>query len=154
MSKKTSKLSENISNHPARWAVISIAVWAVLLNVLFVLTNFVFVNALMLMLGFTLIYPVCTLALCFYYAKRCGIRWYMPFGIIPIIAVEFIALENLRAVIPNVLVSTGFCMLFGSGVGNIFADKDFIQIQKKQQRDKKLHEDIKYKKILDDKRGK
>lgn len=150
MSKKTSKITDNITQHPAKWAVLFIALWTVAVNGLFLLTNFVFANALMLMISFMVIYPLFTLVICFIYAKNCGIRWFMPFPIIVITVAEYIFLENFRAIVPDILVVTGFCLLFGSGIGNIFVDKAFIDKQKKQRRDKKLHEDKKYKKILDD----
>jgi hypothetical protein len=103
-----------------------------------------------LFLCFMLLYPIMTLAGCFIYAKGCGIRIYMPFAMLPIVAAEYILFENFRAIQPNIFVTTLFGMLFGSGIGNIFADKKLIEQQKKARRDRRLHEDKKYRKILDD----
>lgn len=150
MSKKPSKFTEHITEHPALWAVLFIAAIAMLANGMFILVNTVLTNALTLFICFMLIYPASLLVVCFIYAKRCGIRWYMPFGLIPIVVIEYILIENFRAIVPDILITTGFCMLFGSGVGNIFVDRDMVDSQKKQRRDKRLHEDKKYKKILDD----
>ncbi len=136
--------------HPALWAAIFLTAWAAVVNGMFLLTNYVLQDAFMLFLCFMVFYPVLSLVMCFFYAKRCGIRWYMPFAMIPIVAAEYILFENFRAIQPNIFVTTGFAMLFGSGVGNIFADKELLAKQKKQKHDKKLHEDKKYRKILDD----
>lgn len=150
MSKKRSRISEIINKRPAVWAAVFIAVWAAVTNSMFLLTNYVLQDAFMLFLCFMVFYPVMTLVMCFVYAKACGIRWYMPFGMIPIIAAEYILSVNFRAIQPNIFVTTCFGMLFGGGVGNIFADKKQLEAQKKAQRDKRLHEDKKYRKILDD----
>ena len=74
----------------------------------------------------------------------------MPFAMVPLVTIEYIISENFRAIQPNIFVTTGFAMLFGSGIGNIFADKDRLARQKKERQDKRLHEDKKYRKILDD----
>lgn len=137
-------------SHPARWACIFLAVWAGVTIGMFLLTNYVLQDAFMLFLCFMLVYPVMTLVGCFIYAKSCGIRWYMPFMMIPIIAVVYIASVNFRAIQPNIFVTTLFGMLFGSGMGNIFADKKLLEAHKKERRDRRLHEDRKYRKILDD----
>lgn len=150
MSKKPSRISEHIFEHPVLWAVISIAVWAAVTNVMFLLTNYVLQDAFMLFLCFMLIYPIGSLIICFLYAKRCGIKWYMPFSMVPIITFEYLISENFRAIQPNIFITTAFAMLFGSGVGNIFADKKALEAQKKAKHDKRLHEDKKYRKILDD----
>lgn len=150
MSKKPSKISEHITEHPALWAAIFLAVWAAVTNAMFLITNYVLLDAFMLFLCFMLVYPAGSLIMCFVYSKRCGIRWYMPFAMIPLVTIEYIISENFRAIQPNIFVTTGFAMLFGSGIGNIFADKDRLARQKKQRQDKRLHEDKKYRKILDD----
>lgn len=133
-----------------RWACIFLAVWACVTNAMFLLTNYVLQDAFMLFLCFMLLYPIMMLAGCFIYARGCGIRIYMPFAMLPIVAAEYILFENFRAIQPNIFVTTLFGMLFGSGIGNIFADKKLIEQQKKARRDKRLHEDKKYRKILDD----
>ena len=149
MSKKPSKISEHITEHPALWAAIFLAVWAAVTNAMFLITNYVLLDAFMLFLCFMLVYPAGSL-MCFVYSKRCGIRWYMPFAMVPLVTLEYILSENFRAIQPNIFVTTGFAMLFGSGIGNIFADKDRLARQKKERQDKRLHEDKKYRKILDD----
>lgn len=150
MSKKRSKISEHILERPVLWAVIFIAVWAALTNGMFLLTNYVLQDAFMLFLCFMVLYPLYSLVICFIYAKGGGIRWYMPFAMVPIVAAEYIISENFRAIQPNIFVTTAFAIVFGSGVGNIFADKKAIEAQKKAKKDKRLHEDKKYRKILDD----
>lgn len=150
MSKKPSKISEHITCHPALWALIFIAVWAAVTDGMFLLVNYLLQDAFMLFLCFMVFYPVMTLVLCFIYAKRCGIRWYMPFVMTVLVVGEYILFENFRHIQPNILVTTGLTMLFGSGIGNIFADKQLLDKLKKQRQDKRLHEDRKYRKILDD----
>ena len=132
------------------WAAIFIAAWAALTNGMFLLTNYVLQDAFMLFLCFMVLYPVYSLVMCFIYAKGGGIRWYMPFAMVPIVTAEYILSENFRAIQPNIFVTTAFAMLFGSGIGNIFADKKALDAQKKAKHDTRLHEDKKYRKILDD----
>ncbi len=127
-----------------------VLIWAGIFNLLYMLADYIIPYGLTVLLGFMLVYPVCTFVLCFKFAKHNGITPVMPFGIIPIIAAEYVLIPSVRAIVPNVLVVTGFCILFGSGMGNIFADRELLEMRKKQKRDKKLHEDKKYKKILDD----
>ncbi|WP_155984063.1 hypothetical protein [Ruminococcus sp. FC2018] len=139
-----------IEKRPGLWAVLFVLIWAGIFNLLYMLADYIIPYGLTVLLGFMLVYPVCTFVLCFKFAKHNGITPVMPFGIIPIIAAEYVLIPSVRAIVPNVLVVTGFCILFGSGMGNIFADRELLEMRKKQKRDKKLHEDKKYKKILDD----
>ncbi len=152
MSKTHWKISDKITQHPAVSAVIFLAVWAAIMNGIYLLAEYVIPIGLTLLLGFMLVYPAMTFALCFYHAKRCSITPLMPFGMIPVVTCEYLLLDSFRAIIPNMLVTTALCMLFGSGMGNIFADKEYIAKLKKQRRDKRLHEDMQYRKILDDKK--
>ena len=135
---------------PIMWAVIILLVWAAVMNGLYLLVDRVFPYGLTLMLCFMLVYPVTTFAMCFLYAKCNGITALMPFGMIPVVVLEYAFIEGFRAIIPNILVITGFCILFGSGMGSIFADKEMLEKRKKDKLNKKLGEDRKYKKILDD----
>lgn len=147
---KANKSISPIMQKPNKWALIFIIIWAAVFNILYILAEHIFPVGFTLLLGFMLFYPVFTFCLFFMYAKRNGITLLMPFGVIPILVTEYIFITPVRSIIPNVLLATGLCMLFGSGMGNIFADTELIQSLKKQRQDKKLNEDKKYKKILDD----
>lgn len=152
MSKKRSKISEHITEHPTAWAAIFVVMWAAVTNGMFALTNYVIQNAFMLFLCFMLLYPIMLLVICFIYAKRCGIVWYLHFAIIAIVVAEFALFEDFRAIQPNMIVTTCFALVFGSGIGNVFADKELIDRVKKEKLGKRLHEDKPYTKILDDKK--
>ena len=73
-----------------RWACIFLAVWACVTNAMFLLTNYVLQDAFMLFLCFMLLYPIMTLAGCFIYGRGCGIRIYMPFAMLPLVAAKYI----------------------------------------------------------------
>ncbi len=139
-----------IEKRPGLWSVLFVLIWAGIFNLLYLLADYIIPYGLTVLLGFMVVYPVCTFVICFKFAKHNGITPVMPFGIIPIIVMEYILIPSVRAIVPNVLVITGFCLLFGSGMGNIFADSRQLEIRRKQKKAKKLHEDKKYKKILDD----
>lgn len=144
------KSLNSIFQSPVKSAAAAIFIWAVLTNTMFFLGDRVIDNLLFQVSAFMVIYPIGTLILCFIYAKSNGFRWYFYASMALITAAEYFLVPNFNAIIPNILITTLLCMVFGGGIGNCFADKAEIEAKKEQKKLKKNHEDEKYKKILDD----
>lgn len=139
-----------ISERPVLTAVLFLLMWALFTNLLFVLANYVWVSILSFMFCFMIFYPIITLVLCFMFAKRNGIVWYVPVLMILAVTAEYFFVTDFNSITPNIIVTTILCTLFGMGIGNCFADQGAVEAAKEERRKKKLNEDKKYKKILDD----
>lgn len=139
-----------INENPILASVLFLVIWAVMTNLLFVLANYVWVSILSFMFCFMILYPILTLMLCFMFAKRNGLVWYVPVAMILTVTAEYFFVANFNSITPNIIVTTILCTVFGSGIGSCFADQIAIDAAKEERRRKKLNEDKKYKKILDD----
>lgn len=114
-------------------------------------------SALMLMLSFGFIYPTGCLFMFFRLCRRHGVMWYFPAAVIAASVLMYISWGTYRAIIPNMIVMTILCLLFGCGLGSCFADKEAVRAYREQRRMKKLGEDKPYTSIIDssaDKRSK
>ena len=70
--------------------------------------------------GFMLINPVLLFAGSFITAKLFGSKWYYKAAIIALAAVIFFA-TPMRGVVPNLLIVTAICVIFGGGIGGVFS---------------------------------
>lgn len=143
-----------ITDSPLKTVASALIIWAAVTNGLFLISDRLLVSLITLMLCFGLIYPVFMTFLCFKVAKRHGILWYYYTAVILVTAAEYAAVPHFKSIIPNIIVLTLLCLIFGCGIGNCFADKALIDSEKEQRRLKKLHEDKAYTGILDTDRNK
>ena len=125
-------------------------IWAAMTNLLYILADKVIANMIFIMLGYMIIYPVCTLVICFLFARGHGFKWYLFTAMLVITVCEYIFISGFRSITPNIIVMTIICIIFGGGIGNCFADKFAIEQQTQKAKQKKNNEDKPYKKILDD----
>ncbi|MCR5542163.1 MAG: hypothetical protein K6F71_15250 [Ruminococcus sp.] len=118
---------------------------------LILLTDKVIPSILTLMLSFGFIYPAGCLVMFFRLCKRHGVMWYFPTAVIIATVLLYTLWGTYRAIIPNLIVMTVLCLLFGCGIGSCFADKEAVRAYREQRRQKKLGEDKPYSSIIDDK---
>jgi len=137
-------------NSPLKASAFTLAVWAAVTNLLFVIADKVLVSIFMLFLGFGFIYPVSALVLFFRLSKRHGILWYFYAAILAVTSIEFFLVDGFKSISPNIIVMTLLCLIFGCGFGSCFADRELINSEKEQRRKKRLNEDKEYKGILED----
>lgn len=126
------------------------AAWFAGVNLLLVFCDKVWVNIFSLMLCFGLVYPVLSTVLFFKTAKKHGVVWYFPAAVIVSCVAEYVLYDTFRAIMPNIIVMTILCLLFGSGIGDTMSDKSAVRAAREQRRLKKLGEDKPYHGILDD----
>lgn len=119
-----------------------IFVWAVLLNALFFLGEYVIRNLIFQILAFMLVYPVGSIAMFFKYGKGHGHKWYVYVSVILITLTEYVFVPVFYEIVPNVLAETIICLVFGTGIGGCFFEKTTVVKKKKKGEP--------YKKILDD----
>ena len=100
-------------------AVVYLLIWEGLTALMWFLTARLTVNYLMFILSFTLVYPVITCWTCFRYTRICGLKLYVPAAMIAAGVAAFVLIEDARAVVPNFIVLTVLCVLFGTGIGNV-----------------------------------
>ena len=141
-----SKHTFNISESPVKAAVLLILVWAAIFNILYFTGEYVFDNFIFQGISFMIIYPVACFVMFYKYARNFGHKWYVYILTLVILLVEFISIKDVRAIIPNVIVSTVICLVFGGGIGGVFFDKNLAPVTEK----KKEKDEGNYKKILDD----
>ena len=132
-------------------ALTTFLLWLCFGIVLILLIDKLIPSILTLMLGFGFIYPAVCLILFFRLCKRHGVMWYFPVAVIAATAVQYIFWTTYRAIIPNLIVMTTLCLLFGCGIGSCFADKEAVRAAREQKRAKKLGEDKPYTSIIDGK---
>ena len=70
--------------------------------------------------GFMLINPVLLAVGSFITAKLFGSKWYYKAAVIALAAVIFFA-TPMRSVVPNLLIVTAICVIFGGGIGGVFS---------------------------------
>lgn len=112
--------------------------------------EYVFTGGLMFLFGFMIIFPIWAFVCQFKYAKRHGQRWYMLVFAVLITVIEYFTVKDFKSISPNIIAVSFIAALFGSGFGSSFADEGLIAAEKEERKKKKLHEDKKYKNILDD----
>ena len=125
--------------------------WLVFGSGLVLLVDKVIPSILTLMLAFGFIYPAGCLVMFFRLCKRHGVMWYFPAAVITANVIMYAAWGTYRAIIPNMIVLTVLCVLFGCGLGGCFADKESVRAYRENRRLKKLGEDKPYSSIIDDK---
>lgn len=135
---------------PLKAAVLTLAIWAAVTNLLFVIADKVLVSIFTLFLGFGFIYPVSAVVLFFRLSKRHGILWYFYLAVLAVTALEYLLLDGFKSISPNIIVMTLLYLIFGCGFGSCFADRDMINAEKEQRRKKRLNEDKEYRGILED----
>ena len=69
---------------------------------------------------FMLLHPLLLLAGSFITAKLFGGRWYYKAAVIALSLVLFFA-TPMRNVVPNLVIVTAVCVIFGSGLGGVFS---------------------------------
>lgn len=142
---------DKVRQSPPLSAVFTFVVWLCFEDLLIILVDKVIPSPLMLMMGFGFVYPAGSLVMFFRLCKRHGVMWYFPAAVIATVVVHYVAWETYRAVVPNLIVLTILCLLFGCGIGGCFADKEAVRAYREQQRLKKLGEDKPYTPILENK---
>ena len=123
-------------------------VWLVFSILLVLFVDKVLPSALTLMLSFGLIYPAGCLTVFFRLCRRYGVMWYFPAAVIASAVLMYAVWETYRAIVPNLIVMTILCLLFGCGLGSCFADKEAVRAYREQRRLKKLGEDKPYTSIV------
>lgn len=149
--KRTQAVKESPLDLPFLYAGLIFLLWLIMTNVLFVIADRIWVSFFTLMVGFGFIYPAGSLVLFFRLGRRHGTVWYFYPAVIAAVTAEYILVPHFSSIIPNMIVMTIVCLLFGCGIGGCFADKTAIQAAKDLRRAKKLHEDVPYESILSDK---
>lgn len=144
------KSLDKILDKPLISAVSAIIIWASVTNIMFFLGDRLIDNLLFQIMSFMVVYPLGTLCLCFFYSKHNGLKWYFFVLMGLIVTAEYFFVSGFDSIIPNIIICTLLCMVFGGGIGNCFADKDEINARKTLKMQNKNHEDEPYKKILDD----
>lgn len=124
--------------------------WLVLGVGLVLLVDKVIPSILTLMLAFGFIYPAGCFVMFFSLCKRHGVMWYFPVAVITSTVLMYALWETYRAIIPNLIVMTVLCLLFGCGLGGCFADKEAVRAYREQRRMRKLGEDKPYTSIIND----
>ncbi len=107
-------------------------------------------SILAFMLAFGFIYPVGCTVMFFRLCKKHGVMWYFPVAVITMTVLLYAVWNTYRIIIPNLIVMTILCLLFGCGLGGCFADKEAVRTYREQMRMKKLGEDRPYTPITDD----
>ncbi len=125
------------------------AVWAAAANLLLLVVDKLWVSIFSLMLCFGFIYPVGSMVLFFRLAKRHGLLWYFYVLIMGLTVTEYILVEPYSIIIPNMIVMTALCLVFGCGIGSCFTDKGIVKAEREQRRLKRLGEDKPYQSIID-----
>lgn len=146
LKQKLSKLTEN----PLLTFISASVLWFAEVNLLLIFCDKVWVSIFSLMLCFGLIYPVISTVIFFKSAKKHGVVWYFPAAVIAACVTEYVLYDTFRAIIPNIIVLTLLCLLFGCGIGDTMSDKSAVQAAREQRRLKKLGEDKPYYGILND----
>ena len=107
-------------------------------------------SILTLMLAFGFVYPAGCLLMFFRLCKRHGVMWYFPVAVIAATVLQYAVWGIYRAIIPNLIIMTILCLLFGCGLGGCFADKEAVREYREKRRMKKLGEDKPYTSIISD----
>lgn len=144
------RVSNGLWNSPLKAAAFTLAVWAAVTNLLFVIADKVLVSIFTLFLGFGFIYPISAVVLFFRLAKRHGLLWYFYAAVLAVTLAEYFLVDGFTSISPNIIVTTLLYLIFGCGFGSCFADKELINAEKEQRRRKKLNEDKEYRGILED----
>lgn len=136
---------------PLYSAAFSFLIWLAGTDLLLILIDKLFTFPLALMLGFGFIYPVGATAIFFLLSKRHGVLWYFPAAVILTSSLHMIFWSAYRIMVPNILIMTTLCLLFGCGIGGCFADKEAVRAYRERQKQKRLGEDKPYTPILETK---
>lgn len=111
------KLRKFFSNKYAMAGAV-FAEWLAVWGLVF-LTGDVLESLLLFILFYNVIYPVFTLVVSFVFAKKNGVVWALPVAM-SVVAILFYSLTELvKFAIPNAIVLTIICVVFGTGVGNV-----------------------------------
>ena len=132
-------------------ALTAYILWLLFGALLLLFVDKVLPSPMTLMLGFGFVYPAGCLVLFFRLCKQHGVMWYFPAAVIAATVIQYIFWETYRVIVPNLIVMTILCLLFGCGLGSCFADKEAIKEYREKKRSKKLGEDKPYTSIIDDK---
>ncbi|MBR1750146.1 MAG: hypothetical protein IJ740_04555 [Ruminococcus sp.] len=73
--------------------------------------------------AFMLIDPALILCASFYLARAFGSKWYYKAAFIVLSAVMYF-LTPLKNVTPNTIIVAAICVIFGSGIGDVFSGRD------------------------------
>lgn len=125
--------------------------WFIEVNLLLIFCDKIWVSIFSLMLCYGLVYPVLTTVMFFRTGKRHGVVWYFPAAVIAVCVAEYVLYPTFRLIVPNIIVMTILCLLFGCGIGDAVSDKEAIMAEREQRRLKRLGEDKPYYGILNEK---
>lgn len=128
--------------------------WTVFTVLMVLFVDKVWVSLLSLMLCFGFIYPAACLAVFFLVGRRHGLLWYLYGGIMTIDVVLYVLWDSFRAVMPNMIIMTALCLVFGCGIGSCFMDKDRVMAEREARRLRRTGEDQPYESILGDEENK
>lgn len=142
---------DKIRQSPPLSAIATFLAWLCFGALLVIFVDKVLPSPLTLMMSFGFVYPAGALVMFFRLGRRHGVMWYFPAAVIAATVIQYIFWETYRAVIPNLIVLTILCLLFGCGIGSCFADKEAVRAYRERQRLKRSGEDKAYTPILEGK---
>ncbi|WP_295153166.1 hypothetical protein [uncultured Ruminococcus sp.] len=125
------------------------AAWLLFGILLIVLVDKVLPAPITLMLSFGFVYPAGCLIMFFRLCKTHGVVWHFPAAVIAATVLQYVFWDTYRVIVPNLIVMTILCLLFGCGLGSCFADKEAVRAYREQKRLKKLGEDQPYTPIIE-----
>ena len=97
-------------------------IWAAAVYGLYVLSEKVSEPLVARFYFFMLLHPLLLIAGSFLAAKIFGSHWYYKAAVIAVSAVMYFA-TPLRGVVPNLIIVTTICVIFGSGIGAVMSPK-------------------------------
>lgn len=131
-------------------SILTFLVWLICTNGLILFVDKVYASPFALMTGFGFIYPVGACVLFFRLGKRHGVVWQFAAAVILAAVCEYVFYRTYRIIVPNMLVMTALALLFGCGVGSVFADKDAIAAERLERKLRRTGDDKPYTSIIDD----
>ena len=132
-------------------ALLTFLIWSIFCVLLILLVDKLLPFIFVMMLCFGFVYPAVCLVMFFRLCKRHGVMWYFPAAVTAATAIMYVCWHTFRLIIPNLLVLTLLCLLFGCGLGGCFSDKEAVRAYRENRRLKKLGEDKPYNSIIDEK---
>lgn len=113
------KSFKKIFSNKCVFAGLILAEWLALWGIIFIVGNLL-ENLLLFILFYNVIYPIFTAFVCFVFAKRNGVVYFLPTSM-GIVSILFYRLTELvKFALPNAIVTTLVCVIFATGIGNVF----------------------------------
>ena len=130
-------LQNKLESRPLICGIVYLLIWEGLTALMWFLTARLTVSYLMFVLSFTVVYPIISCWTCFRFTRLFGLKLYVPAVMIGACVAEYIFIEDARAVVPNFIVMTVLCVLFGTGIGNVVTSQGHSEADKNNKKSKK-----------------